>query len=492
MNPTKTCEHAKVCFINHSSVLIRRSGQYLLTDPWYQRPAFGSWLPSLPQYMHPAYLAALGERLSVLISHGHDDHFDDEFLLLLDKKTQFITANFSSPSVINRLKRLGFTNVLTVDREGALVANTFLVRSYITKERSLDDATYTINTGDGLVIHCNDNWYEFEATIHKEIRRDRDQFKECNVMLLSQSNSASGFPLTYTDIPLDDRARLLREKVRSMVIQGLRNAESLSLRRMFSYAGFAAIFVKGRPEYYELGLMPTARFLKTDLLKDSDAQGQLSKVDIAEFEPGDVIDLGTGELAKAFIESSHYSEDSIMSATSRYYELAGVIRSCDTYSTAETAPFDVEHLDYFMSNLGSFVMRKLDTDPDAVSFRTILEKSFEIQVTDIGVKRRLLFGETAVKTPASDAAPPSKRLKVTSHLMARVLSGELLFENLYTGYEGEWQRYPPDVYNRDIVVFLVMYSYVYKNRLAGFMNIESRKVKTSFESQNDLEIKSTK
>jgi hypothetical protein len=467
MMPTNACEHTKVCFVNHSSVLIRRGDKYLLTDPWHQRPAFGSWLPSLPQYMHPAYLAALGERLSVLISHGHDDHCDDEFLLLLDKKTQFITANFSSPSVINRLKRLGFTNVLTVDRDGASVADSFIVKSYITPEKSLDDATYTINTGDGLVIHCNDNWYEFESTVYDDIRRDRDSFEEYNVMLLSQSNSASGFPLTYSDIPFDDRARLLRRKVRAMVIQGLLNAESLSLRRMFSYAGFAAIFVKDKPEYYELGLTPTARFLKSDLLNDSEAQAQLDKVDIAEFEPGDEIDLGTGELRKAFIDSGHYSDYSITSSTARYYELSGVIRSCDTYSTAKPTPFDAQQLDYFMCNLGSFVLRKLDTDLDAVSFRTMLGKSFEIQVTDLCVKRRLVFGETTVKTPDAADSPPNKRLSVTSFLMARVLSGELLFENLYTGYEGEWQRYPSDVYNRDIVVFLVMYSYVYKNRLAA-------------------------
>jgi hypothetical protein len=467
MNQTAAGEHTKVCFINHASVLIRRGDRYLLTDPWHQRPAFGSWLPSPPQYVHPVYLAALGQRLSVLISHGHDDHCDDDFLLLLDRQTQFITANYSAPSVINRLKRLGFTNVLTVDREGSYDINGFLIKSYITPEKSLDDATYTINTGDGLIIHCNDNWYEFDSSVSQSIRRDRDRFDECSVMLLSQSNSASGFPLTYTDIPLADRALVLREKVRSMVIQGLRNAESLSLRRMFSYAGFAAIFVRDRPEYYELSLMPTARFLKGDLLSDPAAQTQLGRVDIAEFEPGDVIDLGTGALTKAFIDSNHYSDDKIKSAAVRYYEQTGLIRCCDTYSTANPPPFDVKRLDYFLSNLSSFVLRKLDVDPDASTFRTVLGKSFEIQVTDIGISRRLVFGESAATTPPADSAPPNKCLKVHSGLLARVLAGELLFENLYTGYEGEWQRYPSDVYNRDIVLFLVMYAYVYKNRLAS-------------------------
>jgi L-ascorbate metabolism protein UlaG (beta-lactamase superfamily) len=36
----------RVQFINHSSVLIQTDNSFLLTDPSFQKPAFGSWLPS--------------------------------------------------------------------------------------------------------------------------------------------------------------------------------------------------------------------------------------------------------------------------------------------------------------------------------------------------------------------------------------------------------------------------------------------------------------
>jgi len=61
---------------------------------------------------------------------------------------------------------------------------------------------------------------------------------------------------------------------------------------------------------------------------------------------------------------------------------------------------------------------------------------------------------------------PNKRITVDSSLMSQVLNGDILFENVYSGYEGQWERFPTDVYNRDIVMFVVMYSYVYQNRLA--------------------------
>ena len=47
-----------------------------------------------------------------------------------------------------------------------------------------------------------------------------------------------------------------------------------------------------------------------------------------------------------------------------------------------------------------------------------------------------------------------------------VLKGESLFEDLYTGYNAEWARYPSNVFNRDIIMMIVMYSYVYKNRIS--------------------------
>lgn len=475
MTSIQSGDSTRVCFVNHASLLIRRGDRYLMTDPWHQHPAFGSWLPSFPQYMHPAYLAALGGRLSVLVSHGHDDHCDDEFLSLLHKDTQFVTANFSSPSVTNRLKRLGFTNVVTADRAGARLASGFVVKGYISPDKSLDDATYTIHTGDGLVIHCNDNWYPFDADVLDDIQRDRAGFDEHSVMLLSQSNSASGYPLTYIDIPTAEKPAVLRAKVRSMVLQGMRNAQSLSLRRMYSYAGFASVFVKGHPEYHDLGMLPTAKFLKEELLTDAQAQDLLRQVDIADFYPGDVVDLGSGMLTKAFVDSAHYGDDGIRAAVSRYYETAGVVAACDTYTrVAEPVAFDAGRLRYFLEGLGNFAQRKLDADADAGAFKTVLGKSFEVHVTDLDLRQRLVFGTGVVAANHPQGDPPNKRLSVRSELLARVLDGELLFENLYTGYEGEWQRFPPSVYNRDIVMFLVMYSYVYKNRLASAYPGEAR------------------
>src|SRR5712664_1634783 len=190
-------QKTSVLFVNHASILIKKGDRYLLTDPWHQRPAFGSWLPTFQQYVHPTYLAALGNKLSILISHGHDDHCDDDLLSIFDKDIEIVTANFNAPSVLNRLGKLGFTNIKTADSNGVTLKNGFTVKSYINTIRSLDDATYSIDTDGGFIVHCNDNWFEFAADTLSSIENDRAKYSNESIAFFSQTNSASGHPLSY-------------------------------------------------------------------------------------------------------------------------------------------------------------------------------------------------------------------------------------------------------------------------------------------------------
>jgi len=454
----------ELMFVNHSSVLIRRSDRFLLTDPWHQKPAFGSWLPTMPQYVHPAYLAALGKRLTILISHGHDDHCDDDLLRIFDKDTEIVTANYTAPSVKSRLKKIGFSKITTVDAGGSTIANGFTVRSFINPARSLDDAIYTIDTLTGLVIHCNDNWFEFDPETYDAIGSQISRYSPQNVAFLSQTNSASGYPVTYRNFPETRKKQILTEKVVAMIRQGLLNAHRLGLSTFCSYAGYASVFVKDKPEYLTIGLMPTPRFIAEELLTDEQSRALLAKVRILDFYPGDVLNLDSGAIRKAFIGSANYADQDLREATQRYYDAYGIITNCDSYGIDRSSEFDEGRLDYFLDNLNRFVIRKLSAD--AGGFDGILGKSFEIEIADRAVSRRIVFGQDGVAS-SMQGEPPNKRVTTSAGIMARVLSGEILFENLYTGYEAEWQRWPTEVYNRDIILFLVMYSYVYKNRLSG-------------------------
>jgi Beta-lactamase superfamily domain len=456
-------ETTSVLFVNHASLLVKKADQYLLTDPWHQRPAFGSWLPTFPQYVHPTYFAALGDKLSILISHGHDDHCDDDLLRIFDKDTEIVTAAFNAPSVLNRLRKLGFTNIKTTDSNGLTLKSGFTIKSYVNPERSLDDATYSIDTGSGFVVHCNDNWFEFDADTLSRIGNDRARYANENIAFFSQTNSASGHPLSYKIFDDRQKISILRSKVKGMVVQGMKNADALGLNSFYSYAGFASVFVKGMPAYLELGLIPTAKFIRDELLDDAESKSLLGRVNVRDLYPGDVLDLSDGKITKAFISSADYADGRLKDATVRYYDTYGIINHCDTYKPATNEKFDQDRFFYFLENLNEFVGRKIHAD--AKSFDTIVGKSLEIVILDLNVIGTIVFGGE-VYLGARGRGQPNKRITVHSSLMSQVLYGEILFENLYTGYEAQWERFPSDVYNRDIVMFVVMYSYVYKNRLA--------------------------
>jgi L-ascorbate metabolism protein UlaG (beta-lactamase superfamily) len=108
-------------FINHSSVLINDNNNFILTDPWFEKPAFGSWLPTPPCSVHPAYLVALSntvENFILAISHGHDDHLDDELLSLFPKNLNVVIPRYRSKGLVKRLNKIGFTNIHEVDETG--------------------------------------------------------------------------------------------------------------------------------------------------------------------------------------------------------------------------------------------------------------------------------------------------------------------------------------------------------------------------------------
>ncbi len=446
----------RVLFQNHSSLLIQVGDRYLLTDPWFNQPAFGSWLPSFAPYIHPTYLAALGDKLNILISHGHDDHFDDRLLKIFDKNTKVITASYKAPSVVNRLKNLGFENVTTVGEEEKEIDG-LLISSYIVEEFSHDDSAFLIRNTDGAIIHANDNWHVFEEE-HEQLLCDRTkQYSKEAVLMFSQTNSASGYPLNYRNFSDDEKKKILRSKVAKMVEGGLRNSEKLGLERMFSYAGFATAYVKDK-NYEKVGLFPTAKFL-TELLIDERIE---SPVKIVDFYPGDSINLPEGNLTKAFVKN--YNDVDIKNATDTFYHTYKNINECISYRKLDVPSSALtEWIDDFLAAFNEFVERRVK-GPDS-HFTDLLGKTFSLIASTDEIKpisRTIKFGSG----PIDFKNNANKICYVGGEALFSILKGESLFENLYTGYNAEWERNPQDVYNRDIVMMIVMFSYVYKHRLS--------------------------
>ena len=57
----------------------------------------------------------------------------------------------------------------------------------------------------------------------------------------------------------------------------------------------------------------------------------------------------------------------------------------------------------------------------------------------------------------------NKKFVIPSNLFNAMYDKKIPFDNLYTGYEAEISRRPKNVYNRDLLMYLTMFGYKYKN-----------------------------
>ncbi|MEW5733487.1 MAG: MBL fold metallo-hydrolase [Thermodesulfobacteriota bacterium] len=93
----------KVKMLGHSTLLLEVDGKKILTDPWLTDPLYFGFLSHPGPFSTPA----LPPLDLVMVSHGHQDHFDQGTLAGIDKKTPvLICARYEKAA-----RKAGFTNV---------------------------------------------------------------------------------------------------------------------------------------------------------------------------------------------------------------------------------------------------------------------------------------------------------------------------------------------------------------------------------------------
>jgi len=276
---------------------------------------------------------------------------------------------------------------------------------------------------------------------------------------------------------------------------------------MFSYAGFATVYVKDK-DYDKVGLFPTkscleelltefstslagvvgggdfdqvvAEVMKARVNQDhpdaelSDPESLqilkksaelIKKVRIEDFYPGDYVDLSSGQIIKAFVNG--YSDSSVRSATNRFYDIYHKKSVCLSFKHRENYSLDLEQFEKFLSLFNDFVVERV-SGPDA-HFDQLLGKSLKFVVTlkkGNLYNRTVRFGEGII----NDVTNPNKICYVQEEILASVINAEALLEDLYTGNNAIWERHPIDKYNHDIVSMIVRFSYVYRNNRQQIIN----------------------
>ena len=92
---------------------------------------------------------------------------------------------------------------------------------------------------------------------------------------------------------------------------------------------------------------------------------------------------------------------------------------------------------------------------------TILKKKICIEVFSNSSRVHRTINVQNQKIVKNDDC--NKKYIIPSNLFNALYNKEIIFENLYTGYQAEVMRFPFNEYNRDIVRYINMFGYKFKN-----------------------------
>ena len=443
----------KVTYINHSSILLRFKESTILTDFWNTTPAFGSWLPMALPFFHPTYLATLSyeKNFHLAISHAHDDHIDDYFLnKYFNKNMNIIVNEYPSPSLRNRLKKLGFENISIVPKEGKKSFKDFEVTSIFDEELSNDDVGMTFRDEEYCVYHGNDNWFPLKDENLSKLKAfaSKKKFLYC-----SQTNSASGHPITYPQFG-KQMNQVLKKKVKKMLTSGLKNVERLNADYFFPYAGFSKSYVRNK-NYHLSAFEPTYENLKK--LIEKDKIPNINKM--INIFPGGTIDLKDGNISYPF----HFYHQRLINLTNDYLINENYIKKCDTYNEDfYNKEINVKNLENYMNELCKFIYDYSDRFPKF--YPTIKNKKICFEIFSESKREHRTLNVENKKILTDDNC--NKKYIIPSNLFNAMYDRKIVFENLYTGYQAEVMRFPVDEYNRDIVMYTDMFGYKFRNSKA--------------------------
>jgi hypothetical protein len=434
-------------FLNHSSVLIQEQNNFILTDPWYESISFGSWLPVPPCSVHPSYLVALSkqvENFTIAISHGHDDHLDDRFLSLFPPDTKVVIPKYRSKGLIKRINRAGLENIYEVSEDGLSVGG-FTFKSYINPVICPDDAIITIAGKEHFVIHANDNWQKLEAEPLKKISKDSENYNLNNRLYMSQCNLADGWPDIYVDYTSEEKKIIHHARVENIIKNTIVNADSIGCKYFLNYAGHASAFVNNNDELKEI-----TSFVSNELV--CEIANDISNIKILDMMPGDSFDFIQVKKQFAGIK---LDDRMIKESSWDFYKSYDFISKCDSEKKAEKDeqyPFK-EKMNHFLKSFETFVMKRVfksNFNSDIVGYKIILktrDHECGIIIGDSGS-----FNNKTVVFYVQD------------NIMKMLLNGEIIWENLYIGYQTEVETIPPKMNIRAPIRWLASFGYVYQIR----------------------------
>ena len=149
----------RIEYISHATLLIDTGDVKILTDPWFNGPAYcGQW----HIFPKPVNVEVANSADFILLSHGHEDHLHHETLLSLDKTVKVFYPYQWQKGIKDYFHEIGFKNVTE-----AITYKTYKISATtsITYMANSLDSIIIIESNGEVLVNVNDALHAHPAKI---------------------------------------------------------------------------------------------------------------------------------------------------------------------------------------------------------------------------------------------------------------------------------------------------------------------------------------
>ncbi len=436
--------NTKLTYLNHASVLLELGGWFIWTDPFYESPAFGSWLSSPPMAIHPTQILSQAvenpDRLLILVSHGHDDHLDDKLVSLFSSVT-VATTRFNSKGVINRLRLAGFNKVVELDQM-SYSFGPFVISGYVNANYSRDDSIQVIRSADLTFVHANDCWFPWGDEIWAFINESSTGI----TIHGSQVQNATGsFPFGYKNLADHEAVILNRELIARHAAGAAENFSQIKADYFLNYAGHVFIYSGNMRVDNNSGYIDRETLLNM-------SPDTYFKDRVLDMRAGDTFCAGT--VIKS-IANLNTSDRSVKIASRLFWDSYKPNLARDNNVSIYDSELIIL-LEKFATKFEQYVLARC---PEISYFPEILEWSVYFNIEGVGSHRIQFPFYPSHSSPVFESF-------WNPNLASLILKGNLNWEVAYVGALGEHKKSPPSINDISVIRWLAMFGYLWQNKFS--------------------------
>ena len=432
----------KVKLHSHACLEIIYKKFKILTDPWFNGPAFlGAWTNYPP---HDVDSRKVNPDI-IWISHEHSDHFHPETLKLFDRNIPIYFPDFPNERIFRELKKLKFKNLLPMPFGKKITITRNISITCFEPNSPWNDSMLLIELDDFKFLNIND------AGVNHRIK---NIIGDVDLISTAFTTGASGFPLTWN---LSDEEKLSWIKnAQNGQTQMLLNAIKIyNCKFILPFAGHFQLWHPNHKKYVPLiGTIKISDVKKT--LKDS-------PVKLIDMLPGDEFSFKDLRVARK----------------------PGRPSDKDLYSTENIKRYLGQCFNEAIFNK-FYPQKNSITKQEVVNYFLEFNKSPEIIFCEdlhLNIKSSKLcslyfkINNGVIKELKSKPKLVNIEISIPAEVLQEVISLDLSWDEAHIGYWCETQRWPKNKYN--INFWRMLQAPYYKRRINSLKDKNLKKITKS-------------